>query len=350
MQPADVPDPVPAKGRLLILLDVAGVNDIDRWKGGVENLRKTMIRCLVSCLLALCFWGPGFAAQPAKRIALTFDKLPYMEPLGFYTPREVSNLVLRALAARKIKAMGFVVESKLEQKPGAYIVLVDWVQQGHKLGNETFAYVDLNELDAPDFLAHVADGEKYTKRATHNVSGWLTRYFRFPMLHEGNTERKKNEVAHRLHGAGYVLVPATVLFTDYEFDFFLDGAVDGDRAKRIERLYLDQLQKALSYAEGQSDEVFGRQIPQILRLHLGLAAGNFIGGVLDLLEKNGYSFTTVEEALEDPAYSTEENYVGPLGLSFIDRVAATRGSSYNDKAGEISRDEIAEYLSSDESQ
>jgi peptidoglycan/xylan/chitin deacetylase (PgdA/CDA1 family) len=316
------------------------------WEGGVERLRKTIIRSLFLCVLSLLYWNVGVAAPASKQIALTFDKLPYMEPLGYWTPREVSNMVLRALAARKIHAMGFVVEQKLDQKPGSYVVLLDWVQQGHKLGNETFGYVDLNELDASDFLAHVADGEKYTKRATHNVSGWLVRYFRFPMLHEGNTESKKKGVAQRLRGAGYVLVPATVLFTDYEFDFFLDNTADLDRSSRLEKLYLDRLQKAISYSESQSDEVFGRQIPQILRLHLGLAAGNFIEGVLDLLEHDGYNFTTVEEALKDPAYSTEENYVGPLGLSFIDRVAATKGLPYDEKAGEISRNEISKYLSS----
>lgn len=301
--------------------------------------------------MALICVSVGTAAPPDRQIALTFDKLPFMEPLGYWTPREVSNLVLRALAARQIHAMGFVVEEKLDQKPGSYTVLMDWVQQGHKLGNETFAYVDLNELDTADFLSHVADGEKYTRRATHNVSGWLTRYFRYPMLHEGNTESKKRDVAGRLRGAGYVLVPATVLFDDYEFDFFLDDNVGGTaRTERLENLYLETLGKALSYAESQSDKVFGRQIPQILRLHLGLAAGNFIDGVLELLEKRGYTFTTVDEALKDPAYATDENYVGPLGLGFIDRVAATQGIPFDEKMGVVSRGEIERYLATGEQQ
>ncbi len=311
-------------------------------------MRQATLRCLGFCVLSLFCWSVGSAA-PDKQIALTFDKLPFMEPLGFWTPREVSNLVLRALDTRKIKAMGFVVEEKIDQDPQSYIVLMDWVQHGHKLGNETFAYVDLNELEPRDFLAHVADGEKYTKRATHNVGGWLTRYFRFPMLHEGNTESKKKEVAGRLRRAGYVLVPATVVFNDYEFNhFFGKSAGETPRTDRLELLYLEQLQQALDYSESQSEKVFGRQIPQILRLHLGLAAGNFIRDVLDLLEKNGYSFTTVEEALKDPAYATEETYAGPLGLGFIDRVAATKGVPFNEKAGEISRDEIAESLSEED--
>lgn len=304
-----------------------------------------MLRFLILSVLSLLSWKTADAAS-TKQIALTFDKLPYMEPLGYWTPREVSNSVLRALTARNIEAVGFVVEEKLEQKPGSYVVLMDWVQKGQKLGNETFAYVDLNELQPRDFLAHVADGAKYTKRATHNMSGWQTRYFRFPMLHEGNTESKKKSVAGRLRGAGFVIVPATVLFNDYEFDhFFGDSVGETDGTRRLEQLYLDQLKKAVRYAEQQSTEVFGRQIPQILRLHLGLAAGNFIDAALGWLEQDGYTFTTVDAVLKDPAYASEEDYVGPLGLGFIDRVAATKGLSFDERAGEITRDEISRYLS-----
>jgi peptidoglycan/xylan/chitin deacetylase (PgdA/CDA1 family) len=279
-----------------------------------------------------------------KQIALTFDKLPYMEPMGFWTPRELSNLMLRALEAEKAPALGFVVEEKVDDLPESYIVLSDWVGHGQSLGNLTYGYVDLNELNTKDFLAHIADGQKYLRRALRMVRP-IRRYFRFPQLHEGNTPSKKHDVASRLQRAGFIIVPATVIMTDYEFNFYYaDAAASDESLARLKEFYLESLGDALDYAEQQSDLVFERNIAQILRLHLGVATANLMPEVLRFLKERGYSFITVDRALEDPAYQTEEDYVGPLGLSFIDRVAATRGLPFKEDAGEISRRSIGERL------
>ena len=75
-----------------------------------------------------------------------------------------------------------------------------------------------------------------------------------------------------------------------------------------------------------------------------IATAILIKDTLDLLEKRGFEFVSLEEALKDPAYETEEMYVGPLGLSFIDRVAATQGLDFNEEGCRISRREVRAKL------
>jgi hypothetical protein len=110
--------------------------------------------------------------------------------------------------------------------------------------------------------------------------------------------------------------------------------------ERLKVVYVNHLTEALEYAEAQSEKVFGRQVKHILRLHMGIATASFIDDLIALLKERGYTFLSLEEALSDPAYETEEEYVGPLGLSFIDRVAATRGLPYDPDHARLSIREI----------
>jgi peptidoglycan-N-acetylglucosamine deacetylase len=279
-----------------------------------------------------------------KEIALTFEKLPFMEPLGFWTPREISNLVLRALEAHDVKAMGFVMEEKIDVRPQSFVVLQDWVARGHTLGNATYGYVDFNELSAQDFLDHVRDGQKHTRRAAPRARV-EARYFRFPLLHEGDTASKKREVARTLRRAGYVVVPATIIVEDYQFNHFMDEAASLENGlEKLKAHYLEHLEGSLEYSETQAELVLGGPLKHVLRLHLGAATAQFLPDVLRLLEGRGYTFVTVQDAMADPAYDTDEEYVGPLGLTFIDRIAAVRGLPFDPDVGRISRAEIAARL------
>ena len=71
-----------------------------------------------------------------------------------------------------------------------------------------------------------------------------------------------------------------------------------------------------------------------------IATGSFLEDLIEQLQAQGYSFVSFPEALSDPAYKTEELYVGPSALSFIDRVAATRGLPFDPGHGELKEAEV----------
>ena len=308
--------------------------------GSDLNTMKTLLVWLLPILL---FLPPALFAQE-KQMALTFDKLPFMQPLGFWRPREVSRTILEVLNRHEIQAMGFVVEEKLAEDPGGNVVLLDWVERGQRLGNHGYAYADLHQLSVRDFLMHIRDGETSLRRAAR-VGRFKYRYFRFPLLHQGDTKDKKKKVAKALYRDDYTVVPVTVKTTDYLFNqAYVQYWQDSDRLDQLKRIYLQHVSKSLDYAENQSQQLFGRVIPQILWLHCGIGTATFLEDLVQLLLKRGYRFVLVLEALKDPAYQTEEDYVGPLGLSFLDRVAATRGLPFEPEHGELSETQLEDAL------
>ena len=100
----------------------------------------------------------------------------------------------------------------------------------------------------------------------------------------------------------------------------------------------------LDYAEKQSQAVLGQDITQILWLRAGIATAGFMEDLLKMLQERGYRFVSLTEALSDPGFKTEEKYAGPLGLSFLDRVAATRGLPFDANHGDIADAETEKLL------
>ncbi len=284
------------------------------------------------------------AQTPDRKIALTFDDLPGLGPSGYWRPREISRTILRTLADHQIQAAGFVVGEKIDDDLSNFVVVEDWASQGHLLGNQTHADVDLNELAADEFLEHLSDGQNYLRRLSRAFD-FDYRYIRYPFLHQGNTEKNKNRVAKALYSADYKIAHVTVKTSDYRFNqFYVESEGDPEELAELKRLYLEHVLQALDYAESQSEAVFGRNINHILWLRCGLVTAQFLEDLILQLKERGYQFISLPEALADPAYQTEETYVGPLGLSFIDRVAASRSLPFDPEDGEMTRRDLERLL------
>jgi peptidoglycan-N-acetylglucosamine deacetylase len=288
-------------------------------------IARAVKRAFAGSLLVLFLIAGSLAQNPSeKQIALTFNDLPGKEPLGFWKPREINIAILRALEKEGIKAAGFLVGERIDADTSTFIILEDWVSRGHFLGNQTYGNVDLNQLSAEDFLHHLVDGQKHLWSVSKRIP-FDFRYLRFPFQHEGNTVSKKREVRRALRQNDYKVVPVSVRTTDHLFNGpYLESFQDPEKVAELKELYLNHIEQSLNYAEGQSDKVFGRNIAHILELHCGVATSHFLEDLIVRLKARGYSFVSVQQALSDPAYETEETYAGPLGLSFIDRVAASK--------------------------
>lgn len=303
------------------------------------------VRITAAALLGIALTASGLPQQEMeKKIALTFNDLPGRGPMGFWEPREISNMILRALEKHNIKAAGFVVQEKVDDRPILGVVLEDWASQGHILGNQTYSRVDFNVLSVDDFLHHVRDGQKDIRRYGRHFS-FNYRYLRFPQLHQGDTKAKRKSIGKALRRSEYKIAHVTVKTSDHEFiRAYLENYTDEAKAAELKELYLAHISESLDYAESQSVKVFGRNISHIMQLRCSIATGAFLEDLIQFLQERGYSFVSFAEALSDPAYQTEEDYAGPLGLSFIDRVAASRGLPFEEHQGELRRGDVESWL------
>jgi hypothetical protein len=112
-----------------------------------------------------------------------------------------------------------------------------------------------------------------------------------------------------------------------------DRAPIRDR-QRIRTAYLDYMEAVVAYFEAQSRALLGRELRQILLLHANGLNADAFGDLAAFLAARGYTFITLERALEDPAYALEDAYVGPAGITWLHRWALTQKKPAGFFAGE----------------
>lgn len=281
----------------------------------------------------------SFAQSTQRTIAITFDDLPkaYAGKDNASDIRASTERLLQALQAHRVPAIGFVNEQGLfvpGQTDARIEVLRMWLTAGMELGNHTFSHPDLNKVSLQDYEDDVLHGEVVWRRLVDkhlkNGASAVTpvRYFRHPYTHTGETKEKRGAFEAFLKSRGYTIAPFTIETFDWGFNaIYTKALVAGDKemAKRIRASYLDYTDTMFSYFEQKSRDLFDREIPQILLIHANNINADSVDDILTRLEKRGYRFVTLGQAMADPAYGTSDNYVGPIGPSWLHRWALAFG-------------------------
>ena len=275
---------------------------------------------------------PQPPAQP-RQIAITIDDLPVVSvlPSEFGKQLQITVALLASLQAHRVPAIGFVNEGKLldngmSEAQGSRLLRA-WVTAGMELGNHTYAHADLHRTPLPQMQTQVIQGERVT-RAVVEGAGKKLQFFRHPFLHTGLTPDIRRQFEAFLTSRGYRVAPVTVDNYDYVFAAALDRAVaKGDTALQGKLLaeYPLYMERVVAYYEQQARALFGRDIRQTLLLHANALNARAFNGLATMLERRGYSFISLDQALGDAAYRTADTYAGPGGISWIHRWALTAG-------------------------
>jgi len=273
-------------------------------------------------------------ATPDRRIAVTIDDLPW---------QRIAKTAPEALAARHaalleqlrqggVPVVGFVNEDKLELddsvQPERLAMLNAWLDAGYDLGNHTYGHVDLHEVGIPAYEQAIVRGER-ALRPMLAARGKTPQWFRHPYLRAGRTPEDKAAVAKFLAEHGYRIAPVTVDNGEWVWAFAYERVLDGqadtpERAALLERLrlgYVPYMLNKIDYYERQSQALLGYNLPHILLLHANALNGDAYAALIRGIERRGYRFVTLEEAMRDPAYAREDGYRGRYGPSWLHRWA-----------------------------
>jgi len=269
--------------------------------------------------------------QPARQVAITIDDLPVGGPTDPSRWSAVTTGILDALQRHRVPAVGFVNEIKLhvDQRLDTTRValLRAWLAAGQELGNHTFAHVSAHRTTLETYTAHILRGERVSRPLSIEYRKPL-RYFRHPQLHAGRSLEFRAGVERFLAEHGYVVAPVTVDNEEWIYAAAFVRARDAGDTTLVRRVVADyhrHLDAAFRYSEGLSRSLFGREIPLVLLLHANELNAARLGVVLERLRARGYRFVTLDRALADTAYRSDDRYVGPAGPSWLFRWAATRG-------------------------
>jgi peptidoglycan/xylan/chitin deacetylase (PgdA/CDA1 family) len=144
---------------------------------------------LLPLLLALAL---PLAAQ--KRIALTFDDLPFAPPtVALKEQRALTAKLLGALARHRAPAIGFVNEDKLLVKgevDGRIGLLEAWLEGGFELGNHHFGHVGFQATPLAAYQDAVVRGDTVT-RWLLATRGKAPRYYRHTFTQTGPAPEAK---------------------------------------------------------------------------------------------------------------------------------------------------------------
>src|SRR6266550_7554494 len=303
-------------------------------------LKKTLLILILHVATSVQSTSGGPAPRRLE-VAITFDDLPVISTLhDDKSLAEITNKLLTTFKQSKAPIIGFVNETKLysnnQLDPARVALLKAWLDAGLELGNHSYSHHSLNSTPLADFEADVLRGETLTRGLMAQRQQQL-RYFRHPFLHTGRSVETRDQFVSFLHSHGYTVAPVTIDNSDWIFARAYDNARDAnDRPamKQVADAYVPYMEATFAYFEKQSVKLFGREIKQVLLMHANAINADHFKDIVAMLQRRGYKFITLENALSDKAYASTDTYTGPGGISWLDRWAITRNEPATFFAGE----------------
>lgn len=288
---------------------------------------------LAWAVVGIALAGPALAGDPPPRtLAVTVDDLPFNpRSVPLADQKRWTDRLLQTFRKHEVPAIGFVNEVGVmddgQPVPERVALLEAWLEAAMELGNHTYSHPDLHRVPLKDFLREIDAGDRVTARLLAERDQ-APRFFRHPFLHTGRDLKTKRAVESFLQDRGYRVAPVTHDNSEWIFALAYRRALEaGDDAlaDRIGAAYVPYMCDKLEFFERNSRDLFGREIPQILLIHANRLNADHFGALARAIRDRGYRFVSLETALEDPAYDSEDTYAGPAGLTWLHRWALTRG-------------------------
>jgi peptidoglycan/xylan/chitin deacetylase (PgdA/CDA1 family) len=263
----------------------------------------------------------GIAAVcAAQKVAITFDDVPLNGDLPPGMTRvQIAQDTLAVLKARHAPpAYGFINAKKLEGNPDAAEALKLWAA-AEPFGNHTYGHMDLNKNPADAFEREIDENEPALELLAGKDESW--HWLRYPFLHEGETVEKRRAVRTYLQGHGYRVAQVTLDWEDYLWNSAYARCVAKNDTQAIAWLKSSYLSIESSYLDLGKDLaklVYGHDINHVLLLHLGVFSSTILPDALDLMQKKGFTFVTLEEAESDPVYEGDPDVGSKYGGTLLE--------------------------------
>ena len=271
----------------------------------------------ITCSFLVVLIGAVASLAQQHSVALTFDDLPAAGIVNPAEARAINTAIINALDRHRASAIGFVIGQRVQELGNGQELIGQWVKHGYDLGNHTFSHGISDNLTATEFESDIVAGEASFAPALARV-GKSPRYFRFPQSHTGDNKEKHDAIAEFLIRRGYRVAPCTIDNEDVVYNnAYLRARFSKDKesATRIRAEYLVYTATEIDYYTGLHKQIFGREIPHIIALHVNRLNADVIDQLLELFEQKHYLFKTLDSVLSDPAYDTPDRFLSRYSKS-----------------------------------
>ena len=266
-----------------------------------------------------------------NKISITIDDLPLQRIDSHKEYESIFEKLVAEIKKQKTPVTGFVISGNLykngqldKQRTG---LLEKWLDAGLDLGNHTYSHKSANKVSISEYEEDILNGEKPLKDIILKKNNKL-KYFRHPFLQTGLSLETKKAIESFLKEKGYTIAPVTIDNAEWIFSSAYDKAYmskDLSMMKTIGEKYIEYMERKVKYWEKMSFELFGRNMSQILLIHSNKLNSDYYGTLCGMMRKLNYDFVSLDEALQDDAYKTEDKFIRNGGISWLHRWAITMG-------------------------
>src|SRR5215213_7077822 len=286
--------------------------------------RRTFTKTLGLSIAAVGLGGvPAIARNPYSYFSITMDDFNWANAVKL-PAAERNQSILDTLQANSIKAALFVIGRNIDSDEGKQLVSL-WDKAGHLIGNHTYSHRNYNAS-----AAVVAEYQQDILRAEALLKDFLRfrKYFRFPLLKEGDTAAKRDVMRSFLAQHGYRTGHVTIDNSDWAIDNRLTARLKKDAAadvKPYRDFYMEHMWTRAEYYDSLARRVLGRPVKHTVLVHFNLLNGLFLGDLISMYKAQGWQPIDAEEAFTDPVFSAKPRIL-PAGESIVWSVAKEKGA------------------------
>ena len=264
------------------------------------------------------------SSKPAVRpqLALTMDD-PTLNLQSNLKWPDANARILKAIAARNVRAALFVCGMRVDAAEGAKLVGA-WDQAGHLIGNHSYShYAYMEKTSFADFAVDFLKNEKL-------LAAYQNRkpmFFRYPFLKEGDTAEKRDKFRSLLKERGYRVGHVTIDASDWYMNQRLLHRWETQPNTPIgayrDYLIAHLLDRAAFYRQLAID-LLGRDIRHTLLMHYNTLNAMVLPEVLAAFEGAGWQWIDASVAFEDVVFQGQPKIV-PAGESLVWALAKENG-------------------------
>jgi peptidoglycan/xylan/chitin deacetylase (PgdA/CDA1 family) len=286
--------------------------------------RRTFAKTLGLSLAAIGAGGVrAIARKPAPQFSITMDDFNWSNAVKL-TAAERNQSILDTLHTNSIKAALFVVGRNIESAEGKQL-LSPWDTAGHLIGNHTYSHRNFAapNTNVDEYFEDILKAEALLKDFSH-----FQKYFRFPMLKEGETAAKRDAMRSFLAQHGYRVGHVTIDNSDWIIDQRLTARLKKDPSadvKPYRDFYLEHMWSRAEYYDSLAQRVLNRPVKHTVLMHFNLLNGLFLNDLIAMFKARGWQPIDAEEAFHDPVFSAQPKVV-PAGESIVWSLAKEKGT------------------------
>ncbi|MET0753260.1 MAG: M56 family metallopeptidase, partial [Pyrinomonadaceae bacterium] len=253
-----------------------------------------------------------------KKLAIGFVSIPPLDRTA--NPPKDSDatirLMIEKLKSHKIPAIGFVQGGMISDGEKLFPVRANmvrlWRDAGLEIGIGGFKHIWFYDTPYDDYVGNVEKNETVTKKILAEKNLPLT-FFSYPFLNTGKSAEDRVKFESWLGARGLTPVKYTIDNSEWMYSYAYDMARnDNDigTMTEIRVAFIKYMSQMFDHYEAYSQEMFGRDIAQTMVLTPSRLVADSSDDLFGMIEKRGYSYVSMEEALSDDAYKTQENFSG----------------------------------------